>query len=88
MTKPFDPSTLPDDVARTAAAQVAAGRYPDVESVLRAGVQAIERAEQRRAAKVSALRAALIEGEESGEVPDGVFERVSAKLGLPTTTPR
>jgi putative addiction module CopG family antidote len=83
MSKPFDPSSLPNDVARAAAAQVAAGRFPNVEAVLRAGLQALEQREQRRAAKMDELRAALIEGEQSGIAPDGVFERISAKLGLP-----
>jgi putative addiction module CopG family antidote len=86
MSKPFDPANLPDDVARAAAAQVAAGRFPNVEAVLRAGVQAVEQRELRRAAKLEELRAALIEGEQSGIAPDGVFERISAKLGLPDAT--
>jgi antitoxin ParD1/3/4 len=83
MTKPFDPSTLPEDVARAAAAQVAAGRYPDVEAVLRAGVQAVE----RDGAKLEALRAALIEGEESGEAPPGTFDRMRANIRNTARTP-
>jgi putative addiction module CopG family antidote len=76
---------LPADVARAAAGIVAAdpSQYPNIEAVVRAGIQAVERTEKRRAAKVEALREALLEGENSGEAPDGVFDRVSAKLGLP-----
>jgi putative addiction module CopG family antidote len=77
MSKPTD---LPDDVLSFATAQVSAGRYPDVPAVLRAGVQALERAEQRRARKLEALCAALIEGEESGEAPPGSFERAKARV--------
>jgi antitoxin ParD1/3/4 len=83
MSKHFDPSTLPDDVARIAAAQVAAGRYPDVEAVVRAGVQAVE----RDAAKLETLRAALIEGEKSGVFEGDPFASVRAELGLSATTP-
>jgi len=41
MPKPFDPDTLPADIARTAKALVRAGAFPSVEEVLRAGVEAI-----------------------------------------------
>lgn len=80
MSKPFDPASLPDDVARAAAAQVAAGRFPDVAAVLRAGVQAVERQAQRQAAKLEQLRAALIEGEQSGIAPVGSFDRARAHI--------
>jgi putative addiction module CopG family antidote len=80
MSKPFDPASLPDDVARAAAAQVAAGRFPDVAAVLRAGVQAVERQAQRQAAKLEQLRAALVEGEQSGIAPAGSFDRARAHI--------
>jgi len=41
MPKPFDPDTLPPDIARTAKALVRAGAFPTVEDVLRAGVEAV-----------------------------------------------
>ena len=82
MSQPFDPSALPDDVARLAAAQVAAGRFTSLGDALRAGMRALSQ-EQRDEAKLDLLRAALVEGEQSGEAPDGASERVSAKLGLP-----
>jgi antitoxin ParD1/3/4 len=44
------------------AAQVDQGRYSDADDVVRAGLRLLEQNE----AKLEALRAALIEGEESG----------------------
>lgn len=71
MSKSSPPLNLPDDVARMAAAQVTAGRFPNVEAVVRAGVRAIERDQD----KLEAVRAALIEGEESGIAEPGSFDR-------------
>jgi hypothetical protein len=68
------PSTLPDDVARAAAAEVAAGRYDSVEAAV-----------ARDGGKLEAVRAALIEGEESGVFDGDPFASVRAELGL---TPR
>jgi Arc/MetJ-type ribon-helix-helix transcriptional regulator len=39
MAKPSDPPALPDDVARLAATQVAAGRFASVEDVVRVSVE-------------------------------------------------
>jgi len=81
MSKSAAPLSLPEDVASMATAQVVAGRFPSVEAVVRAGVRAIE----RDSAKLEALRAALIEGEESGVFEGDPFASVRAELGL---TPR
>ncbi len=78
MSKPSQLLNLPDDVARIAAAQVTAGRFPDVEAVVRAGVRAIE----RNHAELEALRAALIKGEESGVFEGDPFASVRDELGL------
>jgi Arc/MetJ-type ribon-helix-helix transcriptional regulator len=42
MARHLDPADLPEDVARYAQAQVAAGRVASIEDVLSAGVEALE----------------------------------------------
>ena len=59
----LDPTMPPDDVARAAAARVAAGRYPDVEAVLRAGVEALVKREQAEADWLADARAAWERGD-------------------------
>jgi antitoxin ParD1/3/4 len=69
---------LPEDIARIAEAQVAAGRFASIEDVVRAGVEAVARIEQKR----EAVRAALEEGERSGGFEGDAFASVRAELGL------
>ena len=42
MSKPFDATCLPEDLARAAEAQVRAGRFANVEDVVRAGIELVE----------------------------------------------
>jgi antitoxin ParD1/3/4 len=79
MPRHIESADLPEDIARIAEAQVAAGRFASVEDVVRAGVEAVARIEQKRAA----VRAALEEGEQSGIVEGDAFASVRAELGLP-----
>lgn len=79
MPKHIDAADLPEDLARLAQAQVAAGLSTDVEGVLR---RALEEQQRRYDAKMEKLRAALIEGEESGVFPGDPFASVRAELGL------
>ena len=58
-------SELPEDVARFAAAQVAAGRFASIEDVLRAGVEALEQRDATDAERARLLRVAWDEGVES-----------------------
>ena len=46
MTRPLDLADLPEDVARYAQAQVAAGRFASIEDVLSAGIEALQAREQ------------------------------------------
>jgi len=76
---------LPEDVARFAEAEVAAGRFASVDEVIRAaGVEALHQARRGDLdEKLAALDAALEEGERSGVAEDGVFDRVRQRAGLP-----
>ena len=46
MARHLDPTDLPEDVARYAQAQVAAGRFTSIEDVLSAGVEALQERDQ------------------------------------------
>jgi putative addiction module CopG family antidote len=86
MARPAPLAHLPEYLARFAEAEVAAGHFASVDDVLTAGVEALaekQRRQQRHDTNISAINAALEEGETSGLAEDGVFERVRARLGLP-----
>ena len=57
-------------------ANIASGRYNNVSEVIRAGLRRLEEDETR----LAAIRAALIEGEESGVVEDFNPEKFLQKL--------
>ncbi len=77
---------LPDEVVRLAEAQVAAGRAGSIGDVVRAGVDALElRNQERYAAKLAKLGAAIDEGDASGVFEGDPFAEVRAKHGLPAT---
>jgi antitoxin ParD1/3/4 len=78
MSRHIESADLPEDIARIAEAEVAAGRFATVEDVVRAGVEAVAQMEQRRAA----IRAALEEGEQSGIFDGDAFASVRSELGL------
>jgi antitoxin ParD1/3/4 len=78
MSRHIESADLPEDIARLAEAQVAAGRFATVEDVVRAGVEALAQMEQKRAA----IRAALEEGERSGIFEGDAFASVRSELGL------
>ncbi len=67
--------SLGDHFAEFIEAQVAAGRYGSASDVVRAGLRLLEDQET----KLAALRAALIEGEESGPSTPFDFEAFVAK---------
>jgi putative addiction module CopG family antidote len=83
MAKPITLTHLPEDLARFAEAQVAAGRFANVEEVCEAGLEALRKRQERHDAKVKALDAALEEGERSGIFEGDPFASVRAELGLP-----
>jgi putative addiction module CopG family antidote len=76
MAKPLTPADLPEDVARFAQAQIAAGRHTSLEDFIRAGAVAFESAQRRQEAKLYRLRAAIDEGDESGVAEDSSLEGI------------
>ena len=56
--------------------KIRSGRYANASEVVRAGLRALEEDEQEEAARLEALRSALIAGEESGFVEGDPFEQV------------
>ena len=73
---------LPQDLEERARAHVTPDEYPSVAEVVRAALDALEREDQRGAAKLAKLRAALEEGDASGDALPGVFERLRVRHGL------
>lgn len=79
MTRHIVSADLPEDIARVAEAQVAAGHFANVEDVVRAGVESVARDAEKR----ESLRKALEDGERSGIFEGDAFASVRAELGLP-----
>ncbi len=72
--------SLDDHFSEFLAREVATGRYRSASEVVRAGLRLLEDQETQ----MSALRAALVAGEESGEpVPFDFDAFIAAKKGLP-----
>ena len=65
-------------------AKVESGRYENASEVVRAALRTLEREEQHYEAKLTALRAAVDEGDASGIAEGNVFARVREKLALRT----
>jgi Arc/MetJ-type ribon-helix-helix transcriptional regulator len=65
MPRSIDPSEIPEEVARFAEAQIAAGRFASVGEVLLAGKEALEQREATDAERAHRLRLAYEEGMES-----------------------
>ncbi len=76
-------TNLPDHLARFAEAEVAAGRFASIESVLEAGVEALRKRQERYDAKMSKLREAIAKGDASPDFEGNPFASVRAELGLP-----
>lgn len=60
--------------------KVESGRYENASEVVRAALRTLEREEQQYEAKLSALRAAIDEGDASGVAKGNVFARVRKTL--------
>jgi antitoxin ParD1/3/4 len=56
------------------------GRYGNASEVLRAGLRALEMAEKEDEAKLEALRAAVLAGEQSGVAEGDVFGEIRDRI--------
>jgi antitoxin ParD1/3/4 len=74
---------LTDELDRFVLKKVKTGRYENASEVVRAALRTLEREEQQYEAKLTALRSAIDDGDESGVSPGDVFARVRRRLNLP-----
>jgi antitoxin ParD1/3/4 len=77
---------LTSKLDRYVAKKVKTGRYENASEVVRAGLRTLEREEQEHEAKLAALRAAIDEGDASGNAKPQVFRRISKALKLPSSS--
>ena len=75
---------LTDELDRFVATKVKNGRYENASEVVRAGLRQLEREEQQYEMKLTALRAAIDEGDANGLARGDVFRRVRKKFGFPS----
>jgi antitoxin ParD1/3/4 len=64
-------------------AKVESGRYENASEVVRAALRTLEREERRYEVRLTALRAAIDEGDASGIARGNPFDRVRQGLKLP-----
>lgn len=76
---------LTDELDRFILTKVKSGRYENASEVVRAALRNLEREDQEFEAKMTALRAAIDEGDASGAAKGDPFARVRKKLKLSKT---
>ena len=74
---------LTPELDRFVHSRIKTGRYENASEVVRAALRTLEREEQEHEAKLTALREAIVEGEQSGIARGDVFAQVRRKLKLP-----
>jgi antitoxin ParD1/3/4 len=62
------------------AQKVEAGLYANASEVMRSALRLLEKEEREYEEKMAALRAAIAEGDASGDAEEGVFERLYAYI--------
>jgi antitoxin ParD1/3/4 len=75
---------LTSELDRFVLKKVQSGRYENASEVVRAALRTLEREEREYEAKLTALRAAIDEGDASGVADGDVFARVRETLGVST----
>jgi antitoxin ParD1/3/4 len=71
---------LTDELEHFVVKKVKSGRYENASEVVRAALRILEREEQQYEMKLSALRAAIDEGDASGVAEGNAFDRVRQAL--------
>jgi len=78
--------SLPEKLDQFITAKVESGDYANASEVMRTALRLLEKEEREYEEKMTALRAAIAEGDASGDAEEGVFERIREKYGLPQRT--
>jgi antitoxin ParD1/3/4 len=73
---------LTEELDRFVLAKVESGRYENASEVVRAALRSLDREERTYEAKLTALRAAIDEGDASGIAEGDPFQRIRKKIGL------
>ncbi len=71
---------LTQELDKFVASRVESGLYANASEVMRTALRLLEREEREYEQKMAALRAAIAEGDASGDAEDGVFERLDAYI--------
>lgn len=71
---------LTEELDSFVASRVESGLYANASEVMRAALRLLERDEREYDEKMTALKAAIAEGDASPDAEDGVFERLYAYI--------
>lgn len=74
---------LTPELDRFVVTRIKSGRYENASEVVRAALRTLERDEREYETKLSALRAAIQAGMDSGYAEPGSFDRIRKELNLP-----
>jgi antitoxin ParD1/3/4 len=72
--------SLPEKLDQFITAKVESGDYANASEVMRTALRLLEKEEREYEEKMTALRAAIAEGDASPDAEEGVFERLDAYI--------
>jgi len=72
--------SLTKELDHFVATKVKEGLYANASEVMRTALRLLEKEEREYEQKMAVLRAAIAEGDASGDAEDGVFERLDAYI--------
>jgi antitoxin ParD1/3/4 len=82
MTMPTRNINLTPQLDKFVDTRIKRGRYANASEVLRAGLRALDKAEKEDEAKLDALRAAVLAGEQSGVAEGDVFAELRDRVRM------